>query len=87
MADLDTVLRRTGLTYRQLDHWATKGYLQPEGGEGSGRVRYWPEREVQVAAAMKRYVDAGLTPKAAHEAARNDGVVGGYRVELVAVAA
>lgn len=85
MSDLSAVICRSGATFRRLDHWVRRGYLKPEGGDGSGRPRVWPEREVQVAVAMVRYIEAGLTVQAAADAARNDGVTGNYLVLLMPV--
>ncbi len=80
--DLDRVLAVTGATYRQLDHWSRRGWLRPDGGgRGSGRPREWSRTEVEVATTMVRLVAAGITPEAAHRAARGDGVLApGVRV-------
>jgi hypothetical protein len=73
----------TDATYRQLDVWTRKGYLWPEGGEGTGYSRHWPAGEVQVAKVMARLVDAGLSPEAAHRAARRGGKLApGVRVDV-----
>jgi hypothetical protein len=68
--DLDAVLRRTGCTYRQLDHWTRRGWLHPTGGGGFGLRRAWPEEEIRVARTMRRLVDVGLIPAAAAVVAR-----------------
>ncbi|WP_289009121.1 MerR family transcriptional regulator [uncultured Thermomonospora sp.] len=59
-----------GITYRQLDNWCRSGYLNPHGGEGTGKARDFPPGEVQVAILMGRLVHAGFTPEAAHTVAR-----------------
>jgi hypothetical protein len=65
-----------GLTYRALDHWSRKGYLQPANPDcGSGRRRTWPAGEVEVAQLMHVLVSAGLSPAGAERAARNGGVL------------
>jgi DNA-binding transcriptional MerR regulator len=79
----EKALAATGISYRRLDFWASKGYLRPEGGGGSGRARRWPEAELQVGARMGVYVDRGLTPAVAEYAARNNGQLpGGGRIVL-----
>lgn len=64
MQTSDEACRRSGLTYRQLDHWTRLGLLQPErASSGTGHARHWPEEEVQVArvfAALNR--NAGMGP-------------------------
>lgn len=64
----------SALTYRKLDHWTRKGYLQALNPDpGSGFRRYWSAEEAQVAVAMGGLVAAGITVAAAHRAARNEG--------------
>lgn len=67
---LPDVIRRTGATYRQLDYWTRRGYLQPVPGNTSGLPRAWPRIEVQVAAKMVALIEAGLTAEAAADVAR-----------------
>lgn len=91
-ADVDAVIRRTGATYRQLDHWCRRGYLKPGRrdygwGTGSGVPRVWPEPEIQVAVTMARLVRAGLTPAAAEKVARGEfDLAPGVRVEVTVYA-
>lgn len=80
---------RLGLTYRQLDFWVRKGYLNPANARagGKGTDRMFPPSEVMVAAEMARLVSAGLPPSLAHYAIYNDGELApGVRV-VVDVAA
>jgi hypothetical protein len=70
--DLDTVLRRTGATYRQLDHWCTRKYIRP-GNPGTGTSREWPESEIKVAQLMVRMTAAGIPPRLAVRIARAGG--------------
>jgi hypothetical protein len=63
-------LAALGVTYRQLDYWTRRGYLNPGGNPGYGHPRTWPPGELAVAERMARAVRAGLTPYAAHRAAR-----------------
>jgi DNA-binding transcriptional MerR regulator len=73
----------SGATFRQLDHWCRKGWLRPEGGEGTGNFRDFPGDEISVAKVMARLVDAGVSPEAAHRAARNSGELApGVRVDV-----
>lgn len=55
------LLEATGLTFRQLDYWASVDVLWPisPGGPnpGSGVNRRWSEREVQVVGALKALAD------------------------------
>ncbi len=66
-------MTRVGPSYRQIDHWTRKGYLQAYGGGGQGHVRRWPRGERDVAAMMHRLVTAGFSPEIAHTVARNGG--------------
>jgi MerR HTH family regulatory protein len=54
------VAEQAGVSYRCLDLWSRQGYLQPEGGLGTGYARRWPPDEVEVARRMGRLVAAGL---------------------------
>lgn len=73
MSTLEHVLRVSGASARQLDHWRTRGYLKPEGKGGCGTSFRWSADEVRAAVAMTRLVAAGITPAAAARAVRNDG--------------
>lgn len=51
-----------GITFRQADHWARKGYLlsrQP--GEGSGFYRRYDESEVEVARVLSAMSEIART--------------------------
>jgi hypothetical protein len=64
-------LAALGVTYRQLDYWTRRGYLHlTTPTPGYGHPRTWPPGELAVAERMARAVRAGLTPHAAHKAAR-----------------
>lgn len=71
MSSLEQVIRRSGATARQLDHWVRVGYLRPEGQGGTGNAYDWPQAEVRAAVVMARLVEAGLTPAGAARAARD----------------
>lgn len=60
-----------GVSYRQLDYWASRGLLHPDNGNpGTGSSRQWSPAELAVAETMGRLVNAGLTVAAAHKVAR-----------------
>lgn len=63
--------RKAGLTYRQIDLWATRGYLRTkDGNPGSGQNRLFLDGEIDVAITMRRLVKAGLPPVLAEQIAR-----------------
>lgn len=60
-----------GVTYRQLDYWVRKGYLEPENVEcGSGHQRLFPPDEFAVALTMAHLVRGGFTVDQAARLAR-----------------
>lgn len=63
------IVRLAGISYRQLDHWARKGYL-PNVSRGSGAPRMWSEDAPFIAVEMVRLIGVGFTPEAAAEVAR-----------------
>ena len=77
---------KCGITYRQLYHWACRGYLHPEGQRGTGCDWDWPASEVLVAQRMARLVAAGLVPAKAAQIARECWPAGelapGIRIEV-----
>lgn len=75
MSDVTTgvMLQRTGLTFRQVDHWVSTGYLRcTEPSPGTGRPRMFGSGEVQVAIRMKSLVELGIKPSVACDLARGD---------------
>jgi hypothetical protein len=61
-----------GPSYRDLDYWVRKDYLQPEVAENDLRSTWrWTPEEAKVAIAMARLVAAGLRPEAAEKVARS----------------
>lgn len=58
-----------GVTYRQLDFWARKGYVEAD-ASGSGYARTFSDSEKEVAKLMGRLVRVGFTPKYASVWAR-----------------
>lgn len=71
----------SGLTYRKVDYWGRRGYLNI-GAPGSGRRREYPEVELQVATWMYRLTEAGLEVVRAAELARDIVTKGRQTVEL-----
>lgn len=70
VAGTRAVAAQIGTTYRQLDHWVTRGWLLPAHEGRQGAYREWPDIEVEVARLLVRLVDAGLTGQAAASYAR-----------------
>ncbi len=83
----DDLVRTAGVSYRKVDYWARRGYLQPlPGPGGSGHGRRWTTHERDVAAMMGRLTAAGMAPVVAHAVARAGGdheVAPGIRVVIV----
>lgn len=69
MSAIPPALLDTGVTYRQIDHWVRKGYLQVE-PRGTGRPRDWPADEVSVARLMAWLTQAGMAAYNAAAVAR-----------------
>jgi DNA-binding transcriptional MerR regulator len=63
-------VRKRGLSYRRLDHWATKGWIRPTHAGGSGNARVWPETELRIADLMRRLTAAGVATEVAARVAR-----------------
>lgn len=71
LPDLDTetgyrgpaVCRAIGITYRQLDHWARTGVVEPsiQNALGSGSQRLYSFRDVLVLKIVKRLLDTGVS--------------------------
>lgn len=64
-----------GVTYRQLDYWAKRGFLRPgrenpDKPSGTGNFRDWPAEELRVAEDIGRLRRAGLALPAAERKAR-----------------
>jgi DNA-binding transcriptional MerR regulator len=58
------VMARTGVSFRRLNHWATKGYVIPEGEQnpGSGIHRRWTEDELRRVQALEILSKVGVLP-------------------------
>jgi DNA-binding transcriptional MerR regulator len=61
------LMRRTGISYRQLDYWERTGVITPsvQAAEGSGTKRGWSENDVAYVAAIVSFLDAGHTLESA----------------------
>jgi hypothetical protein len=76
--------RTPGLTYRQVAHWVSKGWLKPQRrwkATGGVPLEFDPE-EVMVARMMARLVAAGVGPEAAHRVARGGDLAPGITVHI-----
>jgi hypothetical protein len=63
-----------GISYRQLDHWARKGYLghAAQAHVGTGYTRDWTYTETAKVERMALLVKAGMGPAAAARIADTD---------------
>jgi len=61
-----------GITYRQIHHWAKRGYILPEGGELPQKLQAlnFNSTEVRIVRLMARLVAFGFKPDAAATLAR-----------------
>lgn len=85
------VVQQTGITYRELDHWARKGHISPRlipgqgkrrhpdrdpNTPGSGHSRRWMPEEVAIIGTMVRLSRAGIPPALASRIARGETEIG-----------
>jgi DNA-binding transcriptional MerR regulator len=58
-----TACAAAGITYRQLDHWARTGLVEPSvrAAHGSGSQRLYSFRDICVLKVIKRLLDAGIS--------------------------
>lgn len=65
--------KHADVTYRQIDHWTNRGWLQAEGPVGGlCHLREYPPAEVKVAVWMAELVAVGFKPHIAARMARGD---------------
>jgi hypothetical protein len=64
---IDVPWDRAGITYRQYDHWVTKGYLPGIGNPGYGTERVVTREQFEHLAKMAKLVKGGMVPKAASD--------------------
>lgn len=84
------VADRANISYRQLDHWTSRGYLKARRGlsnPGHGIRRQYTKREAEVAEHMARLVHDGVAPDRAARAARDlaargETVLGGALLQI-----
>lgn len=74
MISTDYLVKKTGLTYRQVDYWARQGYLRtdPTWEGGTGRARSFLDGELTIATRMRDLLGCGFVPAAATKLARGD---------------
>jgi hypothetical protein len=60
----------SGASYRQLNYWTRKGWLNPDGGVGTGNVAHWSLAESFTAVRMATLVGVGVSPTMAARVAR-----------------
>jgi hypothetical protein len=71
MTSAEILAANPRLTYRQLDHWCRKGWIQPDVAcPGSGKPRTFPAAEVRVLKRMALLVARGTVPSVAAGRAR-----------------
>ncbi len=68
------LMKQTGLTFRQVDHWCRQGYLKPLNREveSQGFRREFPSSELRVALMMRDLMACGFSVAAAAKLARGD---------------
>lgn len=54
------VMKLTGVTYRQLDHWASQGVIRGQSGMGSGHRRVFRRMDVMVTAILCKLRHCGM---------------------------
>lgn len=68
------------ISYRQLDHWCTKGWLVPTGRQsqnpGSGRQRSFTKEQADKARLMKCLIDLGMATEVTEKIAQLSAVRG-----------
>lgn len=68
----DQVVKVTGITYRQLDHWCRMGYVDLlNRTPGSGSPRHFTDAQLSHLATVKALVDAGINTRTAAHIAHN----------------
>lgn len=81
----ETIVDGSGASYRQIDYWTRRGYLNAEQRAArSGYCRWWPASEVPVARRMKALADIGMNLDVAQQAARAGvlNLAGAVRIEV-----
>lgn len=62
------VTAHSGITYRQLDHWTTRGWLEASAEkQGTGYPREWSNDQAEKARRVVALLNAGFTLHAALE--------------------
>jgi MerR HTH family regulatory protein len=74
---LGEMMKRSGATARQIDHWTRSGWIRAaDTAHGKGNHRRWPEDEIAVAVIMRRLLATGLPGTVASRVARGELEIG-----------
>lgn len=92
MISTDEVAAATGTTYREIDHWVRKGYVNAsQPAKGSGHPRGFSVEDVIFAACVATLVRFGVRPNVAAVVMHNGGCLEGgdvvVKLDVVAVRA
>ena len=92
MISTDEVAAVTGTTYREIDHWVRKGYIDAtRASRGTGHPRGFSVEDVIFAACVATLVRFGVRPNVAAVVMRNGGCLEGgdvvVKLDVVAVRA
>jgi DNA-binding transcriptional MerR regulator len=80
------VIHRTGITYRQLDHWVRIGLVEPSiRAQGPGHVHRFDNDDIDWIACVADLVHLGVQPLQLRDAVRKDR--SGYVTEVQAALA
>ena len=62
------IIKRTGITARQLDHWCTREYI-PEAdiNPGTGQTRFFSWDQLEFIQVMKELIEIGVSPEKASQ--------------------
>ncbi len=71
---ISLAVRAAGVSQRQLYYWEQLGIINPTYVRfGSYSYRRYNQQDIDLLIKLKRFLDAGLTLKAAAQRVRNDG--------------
>lgn len=67
MSTVQSLCDETGVTYRQANHWISKGYITEIPSAGSGYPLTLNGKQSDIFRAMAAFVKAGIKPEVASE--------------------